>query len=278
MKKKVSVIMSTYNEPVEWIMQSVQSIQNQTYKNIELIIVIDNPRNFEAVKYLENDESIILIKNEKNIGLVSSLNKALKYVTGEYIARMDADDIANKERIEKQVQFLEKKHLDLCGANIEYFNEKGIIGRSKICEKPNSIRKIMKYEGGVPHPTWLGKTEVFKSLNGYRNIDACEDYDFLVRASLKGYKIGNIDTILLKYRDNVNSISHMNETKQLKMAYEISKYYRKNKAVDIIDYGHCWGKGETIFDIIKIKVYLLKRHIYTRLIYRKERMEKYIYK
>ena len=100
---KVSVIMSTYKEPIEWIQQSVDSILNQTYKNLEFIIIVDNPEYAELVSllndYADSDDRISVVVNNNNIGLVKSLNKALSFCTGEYVARMDADDISLPERL-----------------------------------------------------------------------------------------------------------------------------------------------------------------------------------
>ena len=89
---KISVLMSTYREPIEWIKLSVESIINQTYKNIEYIIIVDDPDNKELISFLSDYENrfefVKVVINEKNIGLVASLNKGLKYCSGEYIARI----------------------------------------------------------------------------------------------------------------------------------------------------------------------------------------------
>lgn len=105
--EKISVIMSTFNEKLEWVKEAIDSIINQTYRNIEFIIIVDNPNNIELKNMLEQycieDDRIKIIVNEFNIGLVKSLNKALKICSGEFIARMDADDISVKYRLEKQL-------------------------------------------------------------------------------------------------------------------------------------------------------------------------------
>ena len=82
MNKLVSVIMSVYNEESKWLRQSIESILNQTYSNLEFIIVVDNPEcqriNELLLEYKNKDNRIVVLKNEKNIGLVESLNKALR--------------------------------------------------------------------------------------------------------------------------------------------------------------------------------------------------------
>ncbi len=113
----ISVIMSTYNEENMLIRQAVESILNQTYSEFEFIIVLDNPKNIEIAnliqEYASRDKRIVILKNEKNLGLVKSLNKALEISKGEYIMRMDADDISEKDRIEKEYKFLKENNLDL---------------------------------------------------------------------------------------------------------------------------------------------------------------------
>ena len=103
----VSVILSAYNEEERWFREAVESIINQSYENFELILILDNPNNtlLEGIinEYVNKDNRIIYIKNEKNLGLVKSLNKGLSYCRGEYIARMDADDISLPERIEEEL-------------------------------------------------------------------------------------------------------------------------------------------------------------------------------
>ena len=117
MEKLISVIMSAYNEREIEFESSINSILNQNYENIELIIVNDNPQNEKLGHYLNNisDKRVKLIKNDSNIGLVSSLNKALSICNGEYIARMDADDISYKNRFQEQIVFLETGKYDLIG-------------------------------------------------------------------------------------------------------------------------------------------------------------------
>src|SRR5690606_3913282 len=122
----VSVIMSVYNEPEIWLAESIDSILSQTYKEFEFFIVNDNPENLTLAKvlqlYEDNDSRVRIIKNEVNIGLTKSLNKALSLVKGKYIIRMDADDVSLPQRFEKQVTFMEENpNIIASGAAIERF-------------------------------------------------------------------------------------------------------------------------------------------------------------
>jgi glycosyltransferase involved in cell wall biosynthesis len=130
LKELVSVLMSTYKEPVVWVEKAVNSILNQTYKNIEFVVIIDDPTNYEVIAFIESvcqkDNRVKLIKNEKNIGLVASLNKGLKFCDGKYIARMDADDISMLDRIEKQIIAIQRYCADVVGANTQTFTEQSV--------------------------------------------------------------------------------------------------------------------------------------------------------
>lgn len=233
----ISVLMSTYNESVEYVKKSLDSIKEQSYQNLQIILVVDNPENIEVIKYIQEcakkDKRIQIIKNDINRGLVYSLNKALSVAKGEYCARMDADDIADKKRFEVQLSYLKKNNLDLIGSFITDIdeNDKEIHGVTKFPESNSSIIEYLKYGSPLPHPTWFGKKSVFKSLHGYQNIDACEDYDFLCRAALKGYRLGCVQKSLLKYRININGISSTKRSIQKTALYYISKQYKNGKLI-----------------------------------------------
>ena len=125
----ISVLMSAYNEPINYVQQAVDSITAQTYKNIEFIIIVDNPDNQPLIDLLsqavEKDPRINIVINEKNIGLAMSLNKALHLSTGDIIARMDADDISKPNRLEIELNYLLCHNLDVIGCAIEKIDENG---------------------------------------------------------------------------------------------------------------------------------------------------------
>lgn len=234
----ISVVMSAYNEKREELRKSVESILNQTYQDIEVIIVSDNPNNDVINSYLDSltDSRVKVIHNEQNIGLVASLNRALKEVRGEYIARMDADDMSTPDRFEKQLKYLNDNNLDMIGSwmtLIDDSEEDKVIGKLEYPTTSESINKCLKYDSVMPHPTWLGKREVFDKLNGYRNAKYCEDYDFLLRASYEGFKLGNIPEYCFKCRIRSNSVTRSNRSKQLLLSRYIGK--NKNRINDVTE-------------------------------------------
>lgn len=267
MEELISVVMSTYNEPILWVTEAVNSILNQSYSNIEFIIIQDNPQKEELSKYLDNlkniEPRVTIIKNKSNLGLVASLNRGLKYASGKYIARMDADDISDVNRLQLQKKFLEENHLDLVGSQIEFFSENGSLGIGDCCFSNFGIRKCLRYQGGIAHPTWFGKKEVFEELQGYHDIDACEDYDFLCRASLEEYTFGNVNKVLLSYRINYNGISQTKSKKQIFISKIIGEKYH-NKSY--IDEKEAAKYKESLSNENISALYLLKKRVFCKFI------------
>lgn len=224
---KISVIMSVYNESVEELTKSIGSIINQTYSNIEFIIINDNPNNNNikvAVKEA-NDSRILYYENETNLGLIKSLNRAITFATGDYIARMDADDISKPNRLKDELMYMIDNKIDLLGSFIEVIDENDIVQKKimKFPKKKHQIEFFMRWGNCLAHPTWLVKKEVYKNLKGYRNVPNCEDYDFLLRAISYGYTIGNIPKVELSYRVRKNGISKSHEAEQYILRNHLSK-------------------------------------------------------
>lgn len=199
---KVSVIMSVYNG-IPYLQAAVKSILKQTYKNFDFIIV-DDASTDSSLAYLMSlkDKRVKIIKNKKNQGLATSLNKALKVTSGDYIARMDADDISLPNRFEEQIKFLIKHpQIDLCGTWVDLINEKGeIIGEKKYPSKDSRIKKALWWYQPIIHPTLMAKTVFFKKLKGYNpEFDMAEDYELMIRAKNK-FKMANISRKLLLWR------------------------------------------------------------------------------
>ena len=241
----ISVIMSTYKEDERLLRESIESILNQTYKDFEYIIILDYPDNdvHKSVieEYALKDDRIHFYINEKNMGLTDSLNRGLSLCHGEYIARMDADDISLPDRLERQMKYLEKNHYDLIGGITEMINENGSLLYSikNVPTDPKKINKALRYSQCIAHPTWLGKKEVFEKNAGYRHMPLCEDYDFTLRAVLNGFVISNLNETVLKYRMTSNSISRSNLFEQyLYMSYITNEY--KNKRVASVDKAYAY--------------------------------------
>lgn len=230
---KVSVIMGAYNEEISWVEQAIESILNQSYRNIEFIIVLDNPDN-EKLKnvisdYEKKDNRIRFFINEKNLGLVKTLNFALEKSTGKYIARMDADEISDKYRLEKQMKCLEENsELALVGGAYIYIDKDGKkMNKVDIVVGYNNILKVAKYTNFMAHGTFLYRKDLVLGLGGYRDIDYAEDYDLLLRCLSNNYKIDNIKEVILYSRIRENGISLSNVNNQFISTQYVQRMYRR---------------------------------------------------
>lgn len=241
MNEFISVIMSTYNEKEEWLRKSIESILNQTHKNFEFIIVLDNPENRQIEKILFDysllDKRIKIIKNEVNLGLIKSLNKAILISNGEYIARMDADDISLENRLEHELEYMISNKLDIVMSCTDTIDEEDSVFHEKEKKQLNSssFNHLISYCNISTHPTWLIKKNVYQVLNGYREVKYCEDYDFILRAIQENFKCGKMSEKLLLYRIRSNSITRSNVLEQFIKSFYIKDKYKKNILICNID-------------------------------------------
>ncbi len=225
----ISVVMPVYRESKEILKASVFSILNQTLKDFEFIIVIDNPLDKWYIQYLESikDERIHILVNEKNKGIAESLNRGIKEAKGKYIARMDADDIAHPNRLERELDYLEKNHLDFIGSFICSFDSK----HKNIIRYPKTekgIQKLIYYRNVFSHPTFFFRKEVYERIHGYTNIPYVEDYDFIFKTIKAGFKVGNIPEVLLDYRNSEDGITNRKRAELWVSAELLKKHYRES--------------------------------------------------
>jgi len=219
---KISVIMSVFNG-MPYLTEAVKSILNQTYKNFEFIIV-DDASTDGTWRYIRSvrDKRVKLIKNRDNQGLAKSLNKALRKAQGDYVARMDADDVSLSNRFEKQINFMLKNpSVGLCGTWAKLIDEDNkVIGEVKKPLDDKNIKRMNMWITGIIHPSWLGKKFIFDGLEGYdTRYDLAEDLDFLIRA--KNFRMANISEALLLWRSPQKRRSYS----------DIEAMYRKSLAV-----------------------------------------------
>ena len=208
---KVSVIMGVYNPPGREILrQAVESILTQSLTELEFIIY-DDGSDEEKAEYIrelrELDKRIVLAGKKENHGLAFSLNTCLQMAKGKYVARMDADDVSKKDRLEKQFNFMENNpQYSWCGCNTELFDENGIWGERKMPEIPEKA-DYLRYSPYV-HPTVMYRKDVLLMNRGYDDGEEtlrCEDYEIFMRLRQKGYHGYNLQENLFCYRENENS-------------------------------------------------------------------------
>lgn len=269
--------MSTYKEPVEYVQQSVHSILHQTYKNIELIIAVDDPLNSDVISYLKSekqkDSRLSFFVNHHNIGLPACQTKLIVKAHGDYIAHMDADDIAMSVRLEQELKLLLQKNLDLVGTNVIDINANGkLLGtQTNYPSQDKNIKKYLYYGDCLPSSTWLFRKTIFNQLNGYVNFPVCEDYDFLLRGALLGFHYGLIRKPLVYYRFNPQGASKRKEYLLNLTTYYIQQQYRKNNTfqlnefndfihsidgnkinLDLIEYNRLLNNKRSVFSLFEL--------------------------
>ncbi len=203
--------MGIYN-CAEYLPEAIDSILNQTYENWELILC-DDASTDDTYSVAESyrcrfPEKIILIKNEKNSRLSYTLNHCLQHATGEYVARMDGDDISTPDRFEKEIRYLqEHPEYDLIGTAMQQFNENGPI---RIVSKPEQVDKFsMRKMVPFNHATIMTYRRVYEKLGGYtvsERTNRAQDYDLWFRFFAADFKASNLQEVLYLVREDMNAI------------------------------------------------------------------------
>ena len=229
----ISVLIPTYNVE-RYVEQAIRSILEQTYSNIELIIVDDcsTDNTYQILEKLSKEDSRIkLQKNEENLKICKTLNKGLSVASGNYIARMDGDDVSRPDRLEKLKTFLDNNpEIDLVGSQTELIDEDGrVLSQKKHLRTPRFITFGNKFMCSVLH-IWLCRREVYDRLGGYREIPYSEDYDFLLRGENAGFKYANIEDYVYEVRTRQGNTATTNGLVQRKTAQYVQQIHKLEKA------------------------------------------------
>lgn len=221
-KPKVSVVMSTYNTKQEYLEKSIDSILGQTYKNFEYIIICDGSKNDLDIIKKYNDKRIKIIEHKENKGLPYSLNEGIRMAEGKYIARMDSDDVALKNRLEKQVEFLENHDdIDICSMFCKKIGKENSIDVLPYT-KNNLIKINLLFRNALVHPLVMMRKDFIINNNLYYNEEflCSQDFELWNRCKEIG-KIEIIPKVGLLYRIHDNQISTEKKEKQLKFYKQI---------------------------------------------------------
>jgi len=217
-----SVVMSVFNAS-QYLSAAVESILAQSLSDFEFIIIDDgsSDSSLSILRKYESGDSRIRVISQQNAGLTKALNIGISQSRGEFVARMDADDIAMPNRLVLQTDYL-KKHPECVavGSHILLADPDGDLLMEE--EVPHTheaiVAKLQSGVGAVPHPTALIRSDALRSVGGYReSFTYAQDLDLWLRLAEVG-RLANLPQALLQYRLHPNSITSRQRTRQIESA------------------------------------------------------------
>ena len=225
MEPKVSVIMGIYN-CANTLEEAIDSLKFQTYQNFEVIMCDDGSKDNTAEiaqRYVDLEpQRFVLLKNEKNLGLNKTLNRCLEIAKGEYIARMDGDDVSLPERFEKEVQALEEHpEFAVVSTPMMYFDENGVWKTGKAIEFPQK-KDFIKHSPFFCHAPCMIRKNVFLEVGGYSEDNRTlrfEDCHLWYKIYAEGYKGFNLMEPLYMMRDDHNAFKRRTFSSRLNASY-----------------------------------------------------------
>lgn len=210
----ISVVMPVYNAE-KFLSQAIKSVLDQTYKNFEFIIVDDYSIDSSyqiCQKNQKNDPRIKLSKNNANMGVGYSLNYAISKSQGQYIARMDSDDMMDPMRLEKQINYLKSNKKIVCvGSWMKEIDENNQVIDYRVTPLHHEqIYEKMFYEMAIQNPTlMINRNLIPESFEWCKTDGILDDLDLLFKLLLFG-KFGNVGEYLMLYRIHDNNLSLKN--------------------------------------------------------------------
>lgn len=242
MKKEelVSIVVPVYNAE-KFLKDTIQTVLEQTYPNWELLLVDDcsNDNSVGIIKeYVKDDKRIRLLKNEKNSGAALTRNHGIKEAKGTYLCFLDADDLWEKEKLEKQLKFMKENHCAFSFTDYEFADSNGVPNGKKV-----KVPKTINYKQALKNTTIFTSTVMF-DLNkltkediympDVKSEDTATWWKILKKISF-AYGINNI---VVLYRRSANTLS----SNKIKAIRRIWNLYRNVECLDIISscYNFCW--------------------------------------
>jgi glycosyltransferase involved in cell wall biosynthesis len=221
----VSVLLPVYNGE-KYIREAVDSVLKQTYENFELIIINDGStdQTLSILREYEKNDARIRLVSRENKGLIVSLNEGAELAMGQWIARMDADDIAMPNRLERQLNWVNQTGADIAGTWVGFFGAKDF-RVWKGYESDEAIKVDMLFKCPLVHPAVIMRANLLKQLKYDSAAEKAEDYDLWVRAAMQGAKMTNVPEVLLKYRQHDLQVTVVAGKDQLNMTKKIRERY-----------------------------------------------------
>ncbi|WP_066875148.1 glycosyltransferase [Clostridium mediterraneense] len=236
---KFSVLMSVYyKEDPKYLKEAIESILNQTVMPSEIVIIKDGKLGDNLNNILDqfdkNYKSLFkFIEFEENQGLGIALRRGVEECSYEIIARMDTDDIAAKNRFERELAIMQEKNLDMVGSNIVEFdgNIENIISKRNVPDTDENIKSYAKKRNPFNHMTVMYKKSAVLKAGNYKNFLWFEDYNLWIRMIMNGAKMYNIQENLVYARTGASMFERRGGVKYIKREYKMQKEMLKIKFI-----------------------------------------------
>jgi len=261
MSPLLSVVLPVRNGG-KFLAQAVDSILSQTFENLELLLIDDHSTD-RAISALEKHDPRLKIFNSRGSGLVDACNTGFAHSLGEYIARMDADDVSLPSRFRCQLDYLDANpQIDIAGCCVEIFSDPGIQDGLKRYQswlnsvrEPEQVHQQIFIESPLPNPSLMFRQAALQRLGGYRKNQWPEDYDLLLRADAENMRMGKPEPVLLRWREHESRLTHTDSLYRRQNFMQAKTHFLvrhrlQGRAVVI------WGAGPTgrlMYDLITVE-------------------------
>lgn len=241
---KFSVCMSVYKgDYAPWFKEAIDSVYRQIKKPDEIVLVVDGPVITEIDTIISetanNTIPVNVIRLSENCGHAIARQTGLENANYDYIALMDSDDVAEPDRFEKQVRFLENNpNIDVIGGQIEEFIDETnhVVGKREVPLDDSSIKKYMKSRCPMNLVTVMLKKKSVLEVGGYIDWFCEEDYYLWIRMALAGMKFANINDCLVKVRVGQEMYARRGGMKYFKSEEGIQRYMLKHHLISVPRY------------------------------------------
>lgn len=217
---RVSIVMAV-NRMDDYLEPAIDSILNQTFKDLEFVVIVDSSCPGLAERVLElgrGDGRIRILTASIGGGLAFSLNMGIANARGEYVARMDGDDVSRPGRIQLQVEYLDQNpDVDVVGCRVQFIDQDSrIIPRPyRYFQTNKQIRNVLPYRNPLPHPALMFRKNTLIAVQGYKYGHFSEDHEMFIRmARNPDVKFFNLDQVLFEYRRHASQLTHSTRMKQ----------------------------------------------------------------
>lgn len=211
----VSIVIPSYNHS-QFIQEAIQSVVDQDYGNIELIVIDDGSKD-DSVEKIKQMISVcekrfvrFEFRSRENQGLSKTLNEGLAWVSSSYVCFIASDDVCLSYRVSNQIEFMEKnRNISLCSAGVEVINaEGGLLYRKESEEiKYFDFKSVAFFSYSMPAPTLMFKVNSLRSIGGFDESILVEDFYILLKYTFSNYCIANIGKVLVRYRRHASNSS-----------------------------------------------------------------------